>query len=48
MAPLISMLNNILLVIDVSINQVDLAGLRLGPAVAGIGLLLYGLIRNEA
>jgi hypothetical protein len=42
------MLNNVLLVVDVRMNHVDLAGLRLLPAVAGVGLLLYGLIRNEA
>ena len=42
------MLNNVLLVIDVRMNQVDLAGLRLIPALVGVGLLLYSLIRNEA
>jgi len=42
------MLNNVLLVIDVRMDTVDLAGLRLLPALAGVGLLLYGLIRNES
>jgi hypothetical protein len=41
-------LNNLLLVIDVRMNSVDLAGIRLLPALAGVALLLYGLIRNEA
>jgi hypothetical protein len=40
-------LNNLLLVIDVRMNSVDLAGIRLLPALAGVGLLLYGLIRND-
>jgi hypothetical protein len=42
------MLNNILLVIDVRMDNVDLATLRLVPAVIGVGLLLYGLIRTES
>jgi hypothetical protein len=42
------MLNNVLLVIDMRINDVDLATLRLVPALAGVGLLLYGLIRSES
>lgn len=41
-------LNNLLLVIDLGMDRVDLAGIRLLPAVIGVGLLLYGLIRNEA
>jgi len=41
-------LNNLLLIIDVRMDGVDLAGIRLLPAVAGVALLLYGLIRNEA
>ncbi|MEO5566910.1 MAG: DUF5985 family protein [Gemmatimonadaceae bacterium] len=40
------MLNNLLLVVDVSIDRVDLAGFRLLPALGGIALLLYGLIRT--
>jgi hypothetical protein len=40
-------LNNLLLIIDVRIDRVDLAGIRLIPALAGVALLLYGLIRNE-
>ena len=41
-------LNNILLVIDMRMDQVDLAGIRLLPALAGVALLIYGLIRNES
>ena len=41
-------LNNLLLVIDVRMDRVDLAGIRLLPAAAGVALLLYGLIRNDA
>jgi hypothetical protein len=41
-------LNNVLLVIDLRIDRVDLAGIRLLPALVGVALLLYGLIRNEA
>jgi hypothetical protein len=41
-------LNNVLLVIDMRVPQVNLAGLRILPALLGVGLLLYGLIRNEA
>jgi hypothetical protein len=40
-------LNNVLLIIDVRMDQVDLAGIRILPALAGVALLLYGLIRNE-
>jgi hypothetical protein len=40
-------LNNLLLIIDVRMDRVDLAGIRLLPAIAGVALLLYGLIRNE-
>ena len=41
-------LNNLLLIIDVRMDRVDLAGIRLLPALAGVGLLLYGLIRSDA
>jgi hypothetical protein len=41
-------LNNLLLVIDLRMDRVDLAGIRLLPALIGMALLLYGLIRNEA
>jgi hypothetical protein len=41
------MLNNVLLVIDMRLDEVDLAIIRLVPALAGIGLLIYGLIRDE-
>jgi hypothetical protein len=41
-------LNNVLLIIDVRMDRVDLAGIRLLPALVGVALLLYGLIRNEA
>ena len=40
-------LNNVLLVIDMRVPQVNLAGLRILPALLGVGLLLYGLIRND-
>jgi FtsH-binding integral membrane protein len=42
------MLNNVLLVIDVRMDGVDLAAVRLLPALVGVGLLLYGLIRSES
>jgi FtsH-binding integral membrane protein len=41
------MLNNVLLVIDMRMDTVDLAAVRLLPALAGIALLLYGLIRSD-
>jgi hypothetical protein len=41
------MLNNALLVIDMRMDDVDLAVVRLLLALAGVGLLLYGLIRDE-
>jgi hypothetical protein len=41
-------LNNLLLVIDLRMDRVDLAGIRLLPALMGVALLIYGLIRNEA
>ena len=41
------MLQNVLLVIDMRISVVDLAVVRLVPALIGVGLLIYGLIRNE-
>jgi hypothetical protein len=37
-------LNNVLLIVDLRIPDVDLAFVRLVPAVAGVALLLYGLI----
>jgi hypothetical protein len=37
-------LNNTLLIVDLRIAQVDLAFIRLVPAVAGVALLLYGLV----
>ena len=40
-------LNNVLLIIDVRMDQVDLAGIRVLPALAGVALLLYGLIRSD-
>ena len=40
-------LNNVLLIIDVRMDQVDLAGIRVRPALAGVSLLLYGLIRSD-
>jgi hypothetical protein len=40
-------LNNLLLVIDLQMDQVDLAVIRLLPPLVGVALLLYGLIRNE-
>ena len=42
------MLNNVLLVIDVRMDRVDLAGIRLLPAVLGVAVFLYGLIRDPA
>lgn len=41
------MLNNVLLVIDVRMDSLDLAAIRLLPALAGVSLLIYGLIRND-
>lgn len=41
------LLNNVLLVIDMRVPQVNLAGLRILPALLGVGLLLYALIRND-
>ena len=41
------MLNNVLLVIDMRMDSVDLAAIRLLPALVGVGVLIYGLIRNE-
>jgi hypothetical protein len=41
------MLQNLLLFIDMRWDAVDLAAVRLVPALIGVGLLLYGLIRNE-
>ena len=40
-------LNNLLLIVDVRIDSVDLAGIRMLPALAGVALLLYGLIHSE-
>jgi len=37
-------LNNVLLLVDMNVGVVDLAFVRLVPAVIGVGLLLYGLI----
>ena len=37
-------LNNALLLVDLGLPTVDLAFVRLVPAVVGVGLLLYGLI----
>ena len=37
-------LNNVLLIVDLRIPDVDLAFVRLVPAVAGVALLLYGLV----
>lgn len=42
------MLNNVLLVIDVRMDRVDLAGIRLLPALLGVAVFLYGLIRDPA
>jgi hypothetical protein len=41
-------INNLLLIIDVRMDRIDLAGIRLLPAIAGVTLLLYGLIRSDA
>lgn len=41
------MLQNVLLVIDVRLDAVDLAVVRLVPALIGVSLLLYGLIRDD-
>jgi FtsH-binding integral membrane protein len=40
-------LQNILLVVDMRLAAVDLALLRLVPALLGVCVLLYGLIRDE-
>jgi hypothetical protein len=40
-------LNNVLLVVDRATPDVDLSVPRTLPAVAGVGLLLYGLIRDS-
>jgi integral membrane sensor domain MASE1 len=37
-------LNNALLIADLRVPQMDLAVIRLVPAVVGVGLLLYGLV----
>ena len=38
-------LNNVLLLVDLNVvPQVDLAVIRLLPAVVGVGMLLYGLV----
>jgi hypothetical protein len=41
-------LNNLLLVVGIRIDSVDLAGIRMLPALAGVALLLYGLIHSES
>jgi hypothetical protein len=41
------MLHNVLLVIDMRLDAIDLAGIRLLPALLGVALLLYGLIWDE-
>ena len=41
------MLNNVLLVIDMRMDSVDLAAIRLVPALVGVGLLIYGLVRDS-
>ena len=38
---------NVLLVIDMRMDSVDLAAIRLVPALVGVGLLIYGLIRDS-
>jgi hypothetical protein len=40
-------LQNILLVVDMRLAAVDLALIRLVPALLGVSMLLYGLIRDE-
>jgi hypothetical protein len=40
-------LNNLLLIIDIRTDLVDLAWIRLIPALGGVGLFLYGLVRND-
>jgi hypothetical protein len=40
-------LQNILLVIDMRVSAVDLALIRLVPALIGVALFLYGLIKVE-
>ena len=41
------MLNNVLLVIDVRMDSVNLAGIRMLPSLIGVSLLIYGLIRDD-
>lgn len=41
------MLQNVLLVIDMRLDAVDLEVIRLVPALIGVSLLLYGLIRDD-
>lgn len=41
------MLQNVLLVVDMRVNAVNLAVIRLVPALIGVGVLLYGLVRHE-
>ena len=41
------MMHNVLLVIDMRLDAIDLALIRLVPALIGVSLLLYGLIRTE-
>ena len=41
------MLQNVLLIVDVRTNAMDLAVLRLVPALIGVSVLVYGLIRTE-
>jgi hypothetical protein len=41
------MLQNVLLFVDMRWDAVDLEVVRLVPALIGVGLLLYGLIRDE-
>jgi hypothetical protein len=40
-------LNNLLLLVDVEVASVDLSVWRTLPALAGVGLLIYGLIWNS-
>jgi hypothetical protein len=42
------MLNNLLLVIDVRMDRIDFAGIRMLPALLGVALFIYGLIRDPA
>jgi hypothetical protein len=39
-------LHNVLLVVDMRLDAIDLAAVRLVPALLGVSLLLYGLIRD--